>query len=61
MENEQLVALADEVLDVAERLIGVGERLNEVVKDSDEDAWMASAREELDHLIHAVETNKSVN
>jgi hypothetical protein len=50
-----LGGVADEVLDVAERLIGVGERLNKIARDADEGAWMASAQRELAELIRSVE------
>jgi hypothetical protein len=55
--NEQQISetagdLATEVLDVAERLVNVGERLNHLARDS---GFIAEARAELEELIEAVE------
>jgi hypothetical protein len=50
-----LDAMADEVLETAERLIAVGEKLNQIVKSADESAWLDDAQAELDALIESVE------
>lgn len=53
----ELGGVADEVLELAERLIGVGENLNRLTRRGagGESAWMAGARAELDELIRSVE------
>ena len=53
-----LGGMADEVLDVAERLILVGERLNNLTGTESgaiKETWMAGAQRELSALIRQVE------
>jgi hypothetical protein len=55
--------MADEVLDVAERLVSVGKHLNELSGTPvvGESGWLASAEEELAELIRQIEgPDKSV-
>jgi hypothetical protein len=55
--RDALGDVANEVLDMAERLVLVGEKLNQVVREPDAE-WMAGAKAELDELIRSVEANR---
>ena len=56
--RSEIEDVADEVLDLAERLVSVGEKLNRLNGTSSgqvsDEAWMASAKAELDELIRSV-------
>jgi len=46
---------ANQVLDLAEQMIGVGEKLNEAAGIETKAAWLAGAQKELTELIRSVE------
>jgi hypothetical protein len=46
---------AEEVHELADRLITLGEKLDRLVVQADEAAWLAAARRELEALIERIE------